>query len=481
MLIEPLILCGGSGSRMWPLSREHYPKQLLSLAGDASMLQATAVRLTGLVLEAADSLAAPLLIGNEEYRFLIAEQLRQAHVTPGGMLLEPCGRNTAPAVTLGALWAVKDGEDPVLVVMPSDHVIQDLAAFQAAIKLALPLASAGKLVTFGIPPTAPETGYGYIKAGNAAGAGAHVVERFVEKPDAATAQSYLDSGSYLWNCGIFVFKASVWLAKMDALRADITAACRSAFAGLQADHDFIRPDKQAFFGCPSESIDYAVMEPLTSGASNTGDVVVVPMSAGWSDIGAWSALWEICDKDPQGNVFKGDVVSVDTRNSMVLTNGRLVATVGLADVVVVETPDAVLVADRHQIQKVKQVVAQLGAAKRSEASAHRKVYRPWGWYDSIDHGPRFQVKRIVVNPGGVLSLQMHHHRAEHWIVVSGTALVTKGDESFLVSENESTYIPLGTTHRLENPGKLPLEMIEVQSGSYLGEDDIVRFQDRYGR
>ncbi|NHC07552.1 mannose-1-phosphate guanylyltransferase/mannose-6-phosphate isomerase [Azonexus fungiphilus] len=481
MSIRPVILCGGSGTRMWPLSREQYPKQLLNLAGELSMLQATALRLRGLPLSTVDRLNSPILIGNEEYRFLMAEQLRQVGVAHGGMLLEPCGRNTAPALTLGALLARAGGDDPVLVIMPADHVIQDEAAFRAAVALAVPLADAGKLVTFGICPTAPETGYGYIRVGQALGEGASLVEQFVEKPDQATAQGYLDSGRYLWNGGIFVIKASVWLAKMAQCRPDILAACEAAFAGRQQDMDFVRPDKAAFAACPAESIDYAVMEPLTAAGRNSGEVAVVPLDARWSDVGAWSALWEIGDKDAAGNVFKGDVLAVDTENSLVLTSGRLVATVGLQDVVVVETPDAILVADRKQIQKVKEVVGQLKAAGRSETNAHRKVHRPWGWYDSIDCGARFQVKRIVVNPGGVLSLQMHHHRAEHWIVVSGTARVTRGEETFLVSENESTYIPLGTTHRLENPGKLPLEMIEVQSGSYLGEDDIVRFEDRYGR
>ncbi len=481
MSVQPLILCGGSGTRMWPLSREQFPKQLLSLAGDLSMLQATVQRLNDLPRVALDALKAPILIGNEEYRFLMAEQLRQIGVRHGGMVLEPCGRNTAPALTLGALLARAGGDDPVLVIMPADHVIQDEAAFRDAVAVALPLADAGRLVTFGICPRAPETGYGYICVGDSLGEGASLVAQFVEKPDQATAQAYLDSGRYLWNGGIFVIKASVWLAKMAQCRPDILAACEAAFAGRQQDLDFVRPDKAAFAACPSESIDYAVMEPLTAEGKNTGEVAVVPLDARWSDVGAWSALWEIGDKDDGGNVFKGDVLAVDTENSLVMSQGRLVATVGLRDVVVVETDDAILVADRNQIQKVKDVVGQLKAAGRSETNSHRKVHRPWGWYDSIDFGSRFQVKRIVVNPGGVLSLQMHHHRAEHWIVVSGTARVTKGDETFLVSENESTYIPLGTTHRLENPGKLPLEMIEVQSGSYLGEDDIVRFEDRYGR
>lgn len=481
MIIQPVILCGGSGTRLWPLSREQYPKQLLCLNGNHTMLQATALRLSGMALAADDVLAAPLLVGNEEYRFLIAEQLRQVGVAHPGLILEPCGRNTAPALSLAALAAQAEGKDPVLVIMPADHVIQDEAAFRAAVLQGARLAEQGKLVTFGIKPTAPETGYGYIKQGQALADGAALVEQFVEKPDAETAAAYLATGRYLWNGGIFVIKASVWLAKMDQCRPDIAAACLQAYAGRQQDHDFLRPDKQAFADCPADSIDYAVMERLARLGENTGEVAVVPLDARWSDVGAWSALWEIGDKDADGNVLMGDVLSVDSRNTLVVAEDRLIACVGLENVVVVETPDAILVADRGQIQKVKEVVSQLRAKKRSESLSHRKVFRPWGWYDSIDFGERFQVKRIVVNPGGCLSLQMHHHRAEHWIVVSGTAKVTRGDETLLVSENQSTYIPLGTLHRLENPGKLPLEMIEVQSGSYLGEDDIVRFEDVYGR
>jgi mannose-1-phosphate guanylyltransferase / mannose-6-phosphate isomerase len=481
MIIQPVILCGGSGTRLWPLSREQYPKQLLCLNGNHTMLQATALRLAGMPLDAGDVLAAPLLVGNEEYRFLIAEQLRQVGVAHPSLVLEPCGRNTAPALTLAALAAQVEGLDPVLVIMPADHVIQDEAAFRLAVVQGARLAEQGKLVTFGIKPTAPETGYGYIKQGEALDDGACLVEQFVEKPDAATAETYLASGGFLWNGGIFVIKASVWLAKMEQCRPDIASACLQAYDGRQQDHDFLRPEKKAFTDCPADSIDYAVLERLARLGANTGEVVVVPLDARWSDVGAWSALWEIGDKDAGGNVLMGDVLTVDTRNTLVIAEDRLVACVGLNDVVIVETPDAILVANRSEIQKVKEVVAQLKGNKRSESSSHRKVFRPWGWYDSIDFGDRFQVKRIVVNPGGCLSLQMHHHRAEHWIVVSGTAKVTRGEETLLVSENQSTYIPLGTLHRLENPGKLPLEMIEVQSGSYLGEDDIVRFEDIYGR
>ncbi len=480
MIIQPVILCGGSGTRLWPLSREQYPKQLLRLVGEHTMLQATALRL-GELAAGDHRLADPLLVGNEEYRFLIAEQLREVGVVPDGLLLEPCGRNTAPALALAALQARAGGDDPVMVVMPADHVIQDEAVFCEAVQVAAKLAEAGQLVTFGIRPTAPETGYGYIRLGKAlAGSGCEVAQ-FVEKPDAATAQAYLDSGEFLWNGGIFAIKASVWLAKLAQCRPEIATACEAAFAGRQEDRDFIRPDKAAFAACPSDSIDYAVMEPLTAGEANRGEVAVVPLDARWSDVGAWSALWEIGEKDASGNVLMGDVLAVDSYDSLVLAEGRLVACVGLRNAVVVETPDAILVADRNEIQKVKDVVANLKTGKRTESHAHRKVYRPWGWYDSIDFGDRFQVKRIVVNPGAQLSLQMHHHRAEHWIVVTGTAKVTRGEETLLISENQSTYIPLGVQHRLENPGKLPLEMIEVQSGSYLGEDDIVRFEDRYGR
>ena len=477
--IQSVVLCGGSGTRLWPLSREAFPKQLLNLSGDNSMLQATAVRLEG-VASGAVEMAAPILVGNEEYRFLLAEQMRQIGVAPAALLLEPCGRNTAPALTLAAMLAREDEFDPVLVIMPADHVIQDEDAFHRAVGIAATLADAGKVVTFGICPQGPETGYGYVRLGEVVQDSTYVVDRFVEKPNLETARAYVESGRYLWNSGIFVIKASVWLEKIAQCRPDIAAACRQAFDESRRDVDFVRPGRSAFTACPSDSIDYAVMEPLTAEGRNLGEVLVVLLDAKWSDVGAWSALWEIGKKDDAGNVFKGDVIAVDTENTLVLSE-RLIATVGLKDAVIIETADAILVADRNQIQKVKDVVGQLKVAQRSEMALHRKVYRPWGWYDSIDCGPRFQAKRIVVNPGGILSLQMHHHRAEHWIVVAGTAKVTKGEETFLVSENESTYIPLGVTHRLENSGKLPLEMIEVQSGSYLGEDDIVRFEDSYGR
>lgn len=487
MRIQPVILCGGSGTRLWPLSREQYPKQLLKLVGDHTMLQATALRLQGLALDVGDVLAPPLLVGNEEYRFLIAQQLQEVGVDYAALLLEPCGRNTAPALTLAALAAQRDAvgtdtEDPVLVVMPADHVIQDGEAFCSAVVQATRVAAAGKLVTFGVRPTAPETGYGYIKLGAALNqAGAFLVDRFVEKPDQETACNYLASGDYLWNAGIFVMQASVWLDKITQCRADITSATRQAFELRQQDRDFLRPDGNAFAACPADSIDYAVLEKLACTSHNTGEVAVLPLEARWSDLGAWSALWEIGEKDGNGNVFMGDVLSVDSRDTLVISESRVVACVGLDDVVVVETADAVLVADKARIQEVKGIVSQLKTQGRSETLSHRKVYRPWGWYDSIDEGSRFKVKRIQVNPKASLSLQKHHHRAEHWIVVKGTAEITRGSETLLITENQSTYIPLGEVHRLSNPGTIPLEIIEVQSGSYLGEDDIVRFDDSYGR
>ena len=481
MNITPVILCGGSGSRLWPLSREQYPKQLLKLNGDHTMLQATALRLSGKMLADLGTVGSPILVGNEDHRFLLAEQLREVGVGHGVLILEPAGRNTAPALTLAALAANAEGDDPVMVVMPADHIIQDAVAFRAAVARGAEFAAAGKLVTFGILPTAPETGYGYIRRGAPYGEGGYQVARFVEKPNAELAAQYLASGDYLWNAGIFAIKASVWLAKIRQMQPAMAAACQSAYAARQQDHDFQRPDAAAFAACPADSIDYAVMEPLAAEEPNSGEVVVVPLEARWSDVGAWNALWEVGEKDAQGNVLMGDVIAIDTTDTLVMAKDRLVACVGLKDLVVVETPDAILVADKSQVQKIKAVVAQLKGTGRAEGKSHRKVYRPWGWYDSIDFGERFQVKRIGVNPGAAISLQMHHHRAEHWVVVRGTAKVTRGDEVILVSENQSTYIPLGTIHRLENPGKVPLEIIEVQSGSYLGEDDIVRFEDIYGR
>jgi mannose-1-phosphate guanylyltransferase/mannose-6-phosphate isomerase len=463
--IVPVILSGGSGTRLWPLSREAYPKQFLPLVGNYTMLQATWKRVASIAG------AAPIVVANQEHRFMAAEQLRECKVVPQALILEPVGRNTAPAIAIAALQALAAGDDALLLVLPSDHVVRDEAAFHAAVRQAAAAAEAGKLVTFGIVPTAPETGYGYIKA--AAGEGVRPVDRFVEKPDLATAQQYVASGEYYWNSGMFLFKASRYLKELESVQPAILAACRKALDNAARDNDFIRLDAAAFAASPNDSIDYAVME-------KTADAAVVPLDAGWNDVGSWSALWEVSDKDADGNACHGDVMALDCKNSYAY-GSRLIAMVGLQDVVVVETDDAIFVGHKDRVQDVKEIVGRIKKDGRSEAAAHRKVYRPWGAYDSIDNGARFQVKRITVKPGATLSLQMHHHRAEHWIVVSGTAEVTRGDEVILLSENQSTYIPLGVTHRLKNPGKLPLELIEVQSGSYLGEDDIVRFEDQYGR
>ncbi len=486
MLIQPVVLSGGSGTRLWPLSREKYPKQLLPLIGDDSLLQATVRRVEGI---AGVELAPPMVVCGEEYRFVIAEQLRLLG-KPGIIVLEPLGRNTAPALTLAALAAIKNGADPVLLVMPADHVITNLAAFQSVVSQGAALAATGAVVTFGITPDAPETGYGYIQSGAAyVGASdgeksnASLIARFVEKPDLATAQTYLDAGTYLWNSGLFMMRASVWLSAMKACRPDILTACQTAWDLGSTDGEFVRVGKEAFANCPADSIDYAVMERIAAG-SDSGLLppgVVIPLSAGWSDVGAWDALWQVLPKDDSGNVVQGDVLLQDCSNTLALSEGRLIACVGVNDLVVIETADAILVAHKDKTQDVKKIVDILKKQGRAEGSVHRKVFRPWGSYDGVDAGERFQVKRIVVKPGGILSLQMHHHRAEHWIVVSGTARITRGEEVFLLSENQSTFIPLGTTHRLENPGRVALEMIEVQSGSYLGEDDIVRFEDVYGR
>ena len=488
MLIQPVVLSGGSGTRLWPLSREKYPKQLLSLVGADSLLQATVRRVEGI---AGAEIAAPMIVCNEEYRFVIAEQLRLMG-KPGTIVLEPAGRNTAPALTLAALSASKNDRDPVLLVMPSDHVIADVAAFQGTVRQGAELAAAGTVVTFGIAANAPETGYGYIQSGadyaasSISSGDAKLIARFVEKPDLATAQSYLTEGSYLWNSGLFMMRASVWLGAMRVCRPDILRACESAWEQGSVDGEFVRIEKTEFAKCPSDSIDYAVMERLathgsTAPAGALPPGVVLPLAAGWSDVGAWDALWQVLPKDGAGNVSQGDVMLQDCQDTLALSEGRLIACIGVSDLVVVETADAILVAHKDKTQDVKKIVDSLKKQGRAEGSIHRKVFRPWGWYDSIDAGERFQVKRIMVKPGGTLSLQMHHHRAEHWIVVRGTAQVTRGEETLLLSENQSTFIPLGTTHRLVNPGRVPLEMIEVQSGSYLGEDDIVRFEDLYGR
>ena len=468
-MLFPIIMAGGSGSRLWPLSRQLNPKQFLPLAdADFSMLQATIQRLAGL------GAALPRLICNEQHRFLAAEQLRLLGLDKAGILLEPVGRNTAPAIALAALQACSEAEDPILLVLAADHLIKDVEAFQTCIQTALPLAQDGKLVTFGIVPTHAETGYGYIEQGIDVGVGGFKVSRFVEKPDLVTAQEYLANGSYFWNSGMFMFRASRYLEELETYRPDILAACRAALAGGSQDLHFTRVDEAAFAACPDDSVDYAVME-------KTADAVMVPLDAGWSDIGSWTALWDVSDKDQQGNVFKGDVLNQQSRNTYVHADSRLVATVGLDDLVIVETKDAVLVAHKDHVQDVKKIVEQLKNGSRTEHINHREVYRPWGVYDSVDNGHRYQVKRITVKPGAKLSVQMHHHRAEHWIVVSGTARVTNGEKTYLVCENESTYIPIGQIHALENPGVIPLELIEVQSGSYLGEDDIVRFEDKYGR
>jgi mannose-1-phosphate guanylyltransferase/mannose-6-phosphate isomerase len=456
-LIQPVILCGGSGTRLWPLSREHHPKPLHAVNGERTLLQETALRCA----------ADPLVICNETHRFLVQAQLARIGVRPKMIMLEPKGRGTAPALTLSAIHAVT-ADDPVLVVMPSDHFIAERAAFQRAIERGVALARQGRIVAFGVPPSAPETGYGYIRAEG------DYVDAFVEKPDAQTAQGYFESGKYLWNAGIFAVRASVWIDAIGTFRADIFRACERAYRQGKRDGAFYRVDAAAFAECPSDSIDYAVME-------KTSEAMVVRLEAGWSDVGAWDALWNIEAKDGQGNVIHGDVHAADTRNALLIAQHRMLACIGLDDVVVVETPDAVMVARKDKAQAIGAMVASLKAAGRAECLAHRKVHRPWGTYDGIESGERYQVKRIVVEPGASLSLQMHYHRAEHWIVVRGTARVTRGDETFLLTENESTYIPPGTRHRLENPGKLPLELIEVQSGAYLGEDDIVRFDDVYGR
>jgi len=468
-------MAGGSGSRLWPLSRAGYPKQFLALSGKTTLFQQVVERLG--TLGAADIVvAAPLLVGNEEHRFLMLNQLREIGAANGTLLLEPLGRNTAPALTLAALQALEGGADPVLVVTPADQTITDANAFTAALQRAVRQAAGGAIVILGITPDRPETGYGYIRSAPAEGADR--VMAFTEKPDHATAQRYVSEGDYRWNSGMFVLRASVWLAALGHFRPDIVAATRIAWDARSTDAPFVRPGKAAFAAVSSESVDYAVMERCPGSAF---DLRMVDLAAGWNDLGAWDAVWQVAAKDESGNASSGDVMLNDCNDTLVHATSRLVSVVGLRDVVVVETADAVMVSDRARSQDVKKVVSTLTAQGRGEHSLHRKVHRPWGWYDSIDAGARFQVKRILVNPGATLSLQMHHHRAEHWIVVSGTAEVTNGDSVVILTENQSTYIPLGQTHRLANPGKIPLEIIEVQSGTYLGEDDIVRFEDTYGR
>jgi mannose-1-phosphate guanylyltransferase/mannose-6-phosphate isomerase len=475
-MLIPVILSGGSGTRLWPLSRELYPKQLLPLVGKGTMLQETLARVAGV-----EGLGAPVVVCNESHRFLVAEQILEAGIKPQAIVLEPVGRNTAPAVAVAAMAAVSDmpsggskaDSDPLLLILPADHVMRDVSAFRAALEVGRKAAMEGKLVTFGVVPNKPETGYGYIR--RAAGTGpAYPIAQFVEKPDMATARQYVESKEYFWNSGMFLFRASAVLDELRELAPKIYEACAAAITSAKRDLDFTRLPAKEFGACPSDSFDYAVMEKTKHG-------VVVPLDAGWSDVGSWSALHDAIPADGDGNVALGDVLTADTHGCYLQSTSRLVAAVGLQDHVVVETKDAVLVAPKNRVQDVKELVNQLKKQGRYETSLHREVFRPWGSYDSIDSGARFQVKRLVVKPGASMSLQLHHHRAEHWIVVAGTARITRGDETFLLEENQSTYIPLGTRHRIENPGKIPLHIIEVQSGTYLGEDDIVRFEDRYGR
>ena len=471
--VKPVILCGGSGTRLWPLSRTGFPKQFLCLTGHDSLFQQSATRLAQLG-NAHITVAPPLLVTGEDHRFLATEQLREANIKLGQVLLEPAGRNTAPALTLAALAA---GQDPVLVVAPADQTVTDTVAFTQAMQQAIEEAAQGTIVILGITPDRPETGYGYIQVKGTTAA-LLPVQRFVEKPDSATAQTYLDAGGYFWNAGMFVLKASVWLRALEQFRPDILQATRIAWDQRREDGYFVRVGEEAFKMIPAESIDYAVMEHAPAAGL---PIKMVPLDAGWSDLGAWDAVWNVLPKDANGNAHVGDVLLTDSRNTLVHATSRLVSLVGVDDLIVIETPDAVLVADRTRSQGVKHIVKALADQGREEQTLHRKVHRPWGWYDSIDEGGRFKVKRIQVKPGASLSLQKHHHRAEHWIVVKGTAEITNGEQKLTLTENQSTYIPLGEVHRLANPGTTPLEIIEVQSGSYLGEDDIVRFEDYYGR
>lgn len=471
----PVILSGGSGTRLWPLSRSSYPKQFLPITEEKTLFQLTLERISHLNQSLAN-FQNPIIVTNENHRFIVAEQLRQQRVS-AQILLEPIARNTAPAIAAAAELALAHGEDPVLLILAADHVIEQQEAFNQAVSVGLAAAEAGKLVTFGIVPTALETGYGYIKVKKKVEQSeiqSYPITEFVEKPNYETAKEYIADGSYLWNSGMFMFKASTYLQELEKFNQAIVTNAKKAIANSKNDLDFVRLDKTSFEQCPEDSIDYAVME-------KTQHAVVVPLNANWNDVGAWNSVWEVSQKDEYGNSIRGDVIAQDTHNSLIHAESRLVSTLGLENVVVIETADAVLVADQAKVQEIKKIVEKLKSTQRSEVDQHRKVYRPWGSYDSIEHGARYQVKCIVVNPGQKLSLQMHHHRAEHWIVVNGTAKVRKGDETLILTENQSIYIPLGETHALENPGKVPLELIEVQSGSYLGEDDIVRFEDVYGR
>jgi mannose-1-phosphate guanylyltransferase/mannose-6-phosphate isomerase len=468
-MLIPVLLSGGVGSRLWPVSRELYPKQFLPLTGESSLLTQTLRRAAQL-----ENVSAPIVVCNDEHRFLVAEQLRQSDIKAAAILLEPEGKNTAPAVAVAALRALAISPDATLLVLPADHVIQRPDVFAAAVARGLTATAAGYLVTFGIVPTAPETGYGYIQAGAAWRDGIRELKQFVEKPDLDTAKKYVQSGEYVWNSGMFLLRADAYIAELETHAPAILAASRRALEAAHTDLDFARLDKAAFATCPSDSIDYAVMEHTRKG-------MVIPLACGWSDVGSWSSLWDVEDKNENGNVLSGDVLVHEVNASYIRSESRLVAAIGVDDVVVVETSDAVLIANKARVQDVKHIVSALKKNRRDEATLHKRVYRPWGSYESLVNAHRFQVKRIIVNPGQQLSLQMHHHRAEHWIVVSGTAKVTCGDKDYLLSEDQSTYIPLGNRHRLTNPGVIPLEIIEVQTGSYLGEDDIVRFQDVYGR
>lgn len=467
-MFVPVVLAGGSGTRLWPMSRMLYPKQFLAFDGERTMLQATIERLNGLAHQ------RPVLVCNEEHRFLAAEQMRQLGLEDSTIILEPVGRDTAPAITLAALHAMQYGEDPILLILAADHVIADTVAFHESLEKGLQLARQDKLVTLGVLPKTPETGYGYIQLGEALGEYGHRVARFVEKPDAENALAYLHSGEYRWNSGMFMFRAGRYLQELERMQPEILAACTVARENKTVDMHFVRVDADSFGSCPCVSIDYAVME-------KTDDAVVVSLNAGWSDVGSWSALSDLMSRDEQANTLSGDVLAQDTENCFVMSKNRLVATLGVSDLVIVETKDAILVAHKNKVQEIKSLVKALKRQGRTEHLAHREVFRPWGSFESVDAGDRYQVKRISVKPGAKLSVQMHHHRAEHWVVVTGSARVTNGQETVLVTENQSIYIPLGQLHSLENPGVIQLEMIEVQSGSYLGEDDIVRFEDRYGR
>ena len=479
--VLPVILCGGSGTRLWPLSRSGFPKQFLVFNGNASLFQQAVERLNQLA--STDIVVGQtLVVTNEEHRFLSLEQLRELESIQCSLLLEPAARNTAPALTLAALCAVENGQDPILVVTPADQTVQNLEAFKQALQKSIRAAAGGEIVILGVTPDRPETGYGYIQQSGAMGQhGEYKVAQFTEKPSLEVAQSYLLGGEHTWNSGMFVLKASTWLQALKEFEPDMLAASQAAWAEKTADASFIRPSKSMFAQVPADSIDYAVMEKCPQ---SRFPIKMVPLNAGWSDLGAWDAVWQIAHdalQDPAGNVSQGDTLMVDTTQTLIHATSRLVASVGVTNLIIVETPDAVLVMDRSQSQNVKKIVQQLEQQKRQELKLHRKVNRPWGWYDSIDEGDRFKVKRIQVNPGASLSLQKHHHRAEHWVVVKGTAEITNAGQVILLTENQSTYIPLGEVHRLANPGTIPLEIIEVQSGSYLGEDDIVRFEDTYGR